>query len=138
MGTVVEAKNLQTGKELFRLLIYAKASGPLNDIACSVNKPLAEELLKLKPSRRTMQMEKCFVRVLATFPQMPVIKDIDVMFNPAYEVDVMKMLISAYKQKPFKLVWPGNYEDGRLIYSYENYQDYRTFEINDYDIICVI
>ena len=138
MGTVVEAQRLQAEQSLFRLLIYAKATEQLIDTACSVNKPLAEELLKLKPSRRTMQLEKCFMRVLATFPEAPVIKDIDVMFNPAYEVDVMKVLISAYKQKPFTLVWPGRYEDGRLIYSNENYQDYRTFEINDYDIVCVI
>ena len=138
MGTVVEARKLQTEQGLFRLLIYARANEQLAEKACSINKPLAEELLKLKPSRRTMQLEKCFLRVLAAFPDAPVIKDIDVMFNPAYEVDVIKVLISAYKQKPFTLVWPGSYEDGRLIYSNENYQDFRTFEINDYDIVCVI
>lgn len=138
MGSVIDHSKFNAGQPVFRLLIFAGGVSDDIDTACSVNKPLAEELLKLKPSRRTMQLEKCFTRVLATFPEAPVIKDIDVMFNPAYEVDVMKVLISAYKQKPFTLVWPGRYEDGRLIYSNENYQDYRTFEINDYDIVCVI
>ena len=106
--------------------------------ACSANKPLAEELLKLKSSSRTMRLEKCFTKVLEGFPKMPVVKDIDVMFNPAYKVNVLQILISAYKQKPFTLVWPGSYEDGKLIYGDANYRDYKTFEINDYDIVCVI
>ena len=138
MGNIVEANKLQTEQDLFRLLIYVKANEQQTEKAYSINKPLAEELLKLKPNRRTMQLEKCFLRVLAELPETPIIKDIDVLFNPAYEVDVIKVLISAYKQKPFTLVWPGIYENGKLIYSNENYQDYKSFEINDYDIICVI
>ena len=55
-----------------------------------------------------------------------------------YKVDVMKMLVSAYKQKNFSLVWPGNYADGKLIYSEEGYPDYRVYEIKDYDIMYVI
>ena len=63
---------------------------------------------------------------------------IDVMFNPAYKIDVLKVLVSAYKQKPYSLVWPGIYSDGKLMYSEEGYPDYRVYEIQDYDIMCVI
>lgn len=138
MGVIVESKQVHSTHGLFRFLIYTNRNNKLLSESYSLNKPLAEELLKLKPNRRTMQLEKCLIRVLQSLPEEPIIKDIDVMFNPAYEVDVMKVLISAYKQKPFTLVWPGIYEDGRLIYSTENYQDYKTFEINEYDIVCVI
>ena len=85
-----------------------------------------------------MQLEKCFVKVLESLPEQPIIKDIDVLFNPEYKVDVMKMLASAYKQKKFSLVWPGSYTDGKLIYSEEGYPDYRVYEIKDYDIMYVI
>ena len=138
MGTVVEARKLHSEEGLFRLLIYANPTDEQAASAVSINKALAEELLRLKPNRRTMQLEKCFLRVLSSLPEAPVISSIDVMFNPAYEVDVMKVLVSAYKQKPFSLLWPGRYENGKLVYSATGYPDYTVFEINDYDIVCVI
>jgi hypothetical protein len=85
-----------------------------------------------------MQLETCFFRVLETVPGGSAIKDIDVMFNPDYKVDVLKILIAANKRKQFNLIWPGDYEDGKLIYSKEGYPDYRVFEISDYDILCVL
>ena len=138
MGTMVEYRKLPGKEEVFRLLIYCNDISGMNTDAVSLNKPLAEELIKLKPFQRTMQFEKCFVNVLKALPDRPMIKDIDVMFNPAYKIDVLKVLVSAYKQKPYSLVWPGIYSDGKLIYSEEGYPDYRVYEIQAYDIMCVI
>lgn len=137
MGTTIEARNLAARQELFRLLIYVKADA-VQDKAISVNKSVAEQLLKLKPSRRTMQLEKCFLKAIASLPEESVIKDIDVLFNPDYKVDVIKLLISANKQRAFSIIWPGEFRDGKLIYSEENYPDYKSFPISDYDIYCVI
>lgn len=39
-----------------------------------------------------MRLASCFQSVLAQYPDNVVIKDIDVMFNPAYQVDVLKLL----------------------------------------------
>lgn len=103
----------------------------------SLNKVLAEELLKLRPRQRSLQMEKCLLNVLEGLPENPVVKDVDVLFNPSYTVDVLLVLISAYKRRPFRLVWSGTYREGKLIYSEEGYSDYKTFQISDYDIICI-
>ena len=86
---------------------------------------------------RSLQMEKCLVEVLKQFPENAVVKDVDVLFNPHYKVDVLKVLIAAYKQHPFSLIWPGTYKNGKLVYSEEGYPDYQVYEISDYDIICV-
>ena len=136
MGNIIKVQDIDSSTDMFRLLVYTNVTQ--DDSACSINKPMAEELLKLKANRRTMQFDKCFSRVLNSLPANPTIKDIDVMFNPAYEVDVLKVLVSAYKQKPFSLIWPGKYEDGKLIYSAEGFPDYKVYDINDYDIVCVI
>ena len=138
MGTLVEYRKMPDKHTVYRLLIYSKAISEIASQATAVNKSIAAELVDLKPSRRTMQLEKSFVKVLELLPEQPVIKDIDVLFNPAYKVDVMKMLVSAYKQKKFSLVWPGTFSDGKLIYSEEGYPDYRVYEIKDYDIMYVI
>lgn len=136
MGIIIEAKKNNSTDSLFRLLIYAAAFQ--EGSAYSMNEPMAKELLRLKENRRTMKLEKCFSRVLSSLPENPTIKDIDVMFNPAYEVDVIRVLVSAYKQKSFSLIWSGEYEDGKLIYSAEGFPDYKVYDINDYDIVCVI
>ena len=138
MGEILQYHHLPERNSLYRLLIYSKAISEIASKAIAVNKPIAAELVDLKPSRRTMQLEKCFVKVLESLPEQPIIKDIDVLFNPAYKVDVMKLLSSTYKQKQFSLVWPGTFSDGKLTYSEEGYPDYRVYEINDYDIMYVI
>ena len=138
MGTLVDYRKMPDKQIVYRLLIYSKEISEIASQAISVNKSIAAELVDLKPNRRTMQLEKSFVKVLESLSEQPVIKDIDVLFNPAYKVDVMKMLVSAYKQKKFSLVWPGIYADGKLIYSEEGYPDYRVYEIKDYDIMYVI
>ena len=137
MGGIIEARKLTSRRELFRLLIYVKPDYvPAN--AFSVNKPLAEKLLSIKPSRRSMQLEKCFNEVVSDFPPGAVIKDIDVMFNPDYKVDVMRILIAANKLKPISVIWPGRCAEGKLYYSEESLPDYKVFEISDYDIYCVV
>ena len=138
MGATLTYKDLHNSQEIFQLLVYCNAPQEIYSSAISMNKRLASELIKVKPTRRTMQLEKCFVKVLDSLPEQSIIKDIDVLFNPAYKVDVMKLLSSVYKQKQFSLVWPGNYADGKLTYSEEGYPDYRIYEIKDYDIMCVI
>ena len=119
----------------YRLVI--DCSGEPSAEAHSLNKVLAEELLKLRPRQRSLQMEKCLLEVLKRLPENAVVKDVDVLFNPAYKVDVLKVLISAYKQRPFRLIWSGTFKEGKLIYSEEAYPDYQTYDVSEYDIICI-
>lgn len=138
MGTVISLRQLATQKNMYRLIIFANDTYDQEASAVSINKRLAEELRKLKPTRRTMQLEKCFNKILDSLPEKVVIKDIDVMFNPAYMVDVIRILVEANKRHPFSLVWSGRYDDNRLLYSEEDLADYKAFEISDYDIVCVV
>lgn len=85
-----------------------------------------------------MRLASCFQSVIAQYPDNVVIKDIDVMFNPAYQVDVLKILTEARKSKPYSVIWPGRYENGTLYYSEQGYPDYKTYEVKNYDITCVI
>lgn len=137
MGAIISQREMNTASSSYRLIIYSKA-GLVHTNAVSINKLLAEKLIKIKPSRRTFQLEKCFHDVIASLPDDTIIKNFDVMFNPQYKVDVLKILISANKQKPIRVLWPGQYSDGKLIYSNELLPDYRVYEISEYDILCVV
>lgn len=138
MGTIIEISRLPDDAAMIsRLLIYMKAIQKMHEPR-SVSKPLAEALLACKPNRRSMKLEQIFNNILDTLPDGVVIKDIDVLFNSDYKVDVLKILIESRKRKRYSVIWPGRCEDGKLIYSEEGFPDYKTYNIENYDITCVI
>ena len=140
MGVIISNRDFFTIDKtgLLRPLIFCSPDKDLKDKAISLNVLLAERLVAVKPNRRTMRMEQCFQQVLTTLTEGVVIKDFDVMFNPEYEVDILRIMIAQYKIKPFDLIWPGKYQEGKLIYAEEGYSDYKVYEIDKYDVTCVI
>lgn len=86
-----------------------------------------------------MRLELCFSLALSDLTEGAVIRDIDVLFNPTYQIDVLALLVSARRKRAFDVVWPGRYENGRLVYAEEGCADYRTFDVFDdrYDITCI-
>ena len=137
MGTIIEFHQVPDEQAMLnRLLVYFKAFQKMAEPR-SVSKELAEGLLACKENRRSMKLEQIFNSVLDKYPDGVTIKDIDVMFNPDYKVDVLKILIAARKRKRYSVIWPGRYEDGKLIYAEEGYPDYKVYEIANYDITCV-
>lgn len=137
MGTLIEYRNAPNRRTASQLVVYCNSRSETNGTVYSLNKPLAAELVQLESSRRTMRLGDCFQNVLNRLPDWPIVMDIDVMFNPNYKVDVMKILISSYKHKRYSLIWPGNYAEGKLTYGEENSLDYHVYKISDYDVVCV-
>lgn len=71
-------------------------------------------------------------------PDEVIIKDFDVLFNPEYKVDMMKIMVVACKIKPFSAIWPGTLVENKLIYAEEGFKDYKTYSVEDYDVTCII
>ena len=140
MGIVISKRDLSTidKTRLMRPLIYCNPDKEIEERAVSLNVPLAKKLVAIDPKRRTLRMERCVQQVLGGLSADAIIKDFDVLFNPEYEVDILRILIAQYRIKPFDVIWPGRYENGKLIYAEEEYRDYKVFEINKYDITCVV
>lgn len=121
-----------------KVIVYCNPSQELLAKAISINIPLARNLMKFKPDRRTMRLEGIFSGILNELPKDPLIKDFDVMFNPDYKVNILKICIEARKRKPFGIIWTGKYENGKLYYAEEGYKDFTVYDINDYDVTVVI
>lgn len=94
--------------------------------------------MRVKSKRRAMKIEKCFIAVLVMLLVGVSIKDFDVLFNPEYKVEVLRILVNACKTRTFSVMCPGVVQDNKLIYSEESYPDYKEFEIEMYDITCVV
>lgn len=123
---------------LLKPIIYCYQDKEMSDKAVSLNYALAKKLLNIKSNRRTIKLATCFEEILKTLPDNAVIKDFDVMFNPDYKVDVLKIMVDACKRRPFSIIWPGKCEDGRLFYAEDGYSDFKTFSVEEYDVICII
>lgn len=119
-------------------LVFCNPDKSLKANAISINVEMAKKLSEIKQNRRSMRMEQCFQELLNELPDCVVIKDFDVMFNPEYEIDVLKIMIATAKTKPFSLIWPGKFEEGKLVYAEEGFQDYKVFDVNKYEITCII
>ena len=137
MGTIIEFHQMDNEETMCaRLLVYMKTIQKMLEPK-SVSKELADGLLVCKPNRRSMKLEQIFNTVLDKYPDGVTIKDIDVMFNPNYKVDVLKILIAARKRKKYSVIWPGRFENGKLEDGEEGYLDYIVYSIADYDITFV-
>jgi len=140
MGVVIKVRDLpaleRSGMAL--PILYCHPDKSLEEQAVPINIEMAKKLSAVKPNRRTMRMEQCFQQVLSSLPDNVVICDFDVMFNPDYAVDVLRIMCSTARTKSFSVLWPGKCEGGRLIYAEEGYRDYKVFEINKYDVTVVV
>ena len=140
MGIIIKARDLPALERsgIQRPVIYCNSDAVDIDGAVSLNIELAKKLAAIKPNRRTMRMEQCFRQVIESLPDDIVIKDFDVLFNPDYEIDILRIMSSLAKSKPYRIIWPGKCDGQRLIYAEEGYQDYKVFEVDKYDVTCVI
>jgi len=120
-----------------RPLIFCCEVNSYTDKVASLNTPLAKRLSRIEPSARSRRLEECLVDCLAGQPGDLVIGDFDILFSPTYQVDVVALLVSAYRRHRFDVLWPGTFVGNELVYAEEGYPDYRTYDINRYDITCI-
>ena len=120
-----------------RPLIFCCEVNGYTDKVASLNTPLAKRLSHIEPSARSRRLEECLVDCLAGQPGDLVIGDFDILFSPTYQVDVVALLVSAYRRHRFDVLWPGTFVGTELVYAEEGYPDYRTYDINRYDITCI-
>lgn len=141
MGEVLKTYQFEACEKssLMKPIIFCNPSKELEAQAVSVSIPLAKEFQKQGSAMmRTMRLENNLLEVIGKLGEDPVIKDIDVLFNPAYQTDVLKSLINVCRKKQFRLIWPGRFEDGRLYYAEEGYRDYKTYDVANYDVTIIV
>lgn len=136
MGRIVDAFEYHD-QELVdsgKLIVFCNNNNA--DEGISLNVPLAEKLKEVSPTKRNLQMEKYISEIIDSHEE-SLIKDFDILFNPIYKIDLLQIFINLKKTKDISIRWPGELKENRLIYAEPEYDDYKTFTIDNYDIICV-
>lgn len=65
------------------------------------------------------------------------VKNLDMLFNPEYKLNVLKYFIDLSRNKLIFLEWPGKLKSRELEYSEINYPDYQRYNIDDHKIVVV-
>ncbi len=105
----------------------------------SLNVSIAKELISVKPIRKSsLMLPKIVDTIIAELPKNSTIKDFDVLFNPDYQIDVLQFLIAACKKREFSIIWSGTYSNGKLIYAEPGYADFKTYDLDKYDVTCIV
>lgn len=104
----------------------------------SLGELLSAELMKSEKEKRSSMIESELEKLLTTNGSNEIIiSDIDILFNPEYRLDVIKSFVNLSRNKNLIIQWPGEYHGGNLIYSKQEYSDYKRYLIKDYDAICL-
>lgn len=123
---------------LMKPIIFCCPDEELEKNAIALNVSIAEKLITTKPSRRSFKLPSIIDTIIADLPEDSIIKDFDVLFNPDYQIDVLQLLIAACKKKEFAILWPGRYSDGKLMYAETDYSDFKIYDLDKYDVTCIV
>ena len=137
MGTIVSREKLPVQKNA-TLIIYCNNGDVFSNESKDISLEIARKLIEIPEKARTLKITNTISDIVKKYPDETIFKGFDVLFNPSYQIDIIKVLTNIRKQHIFKIIWPGTFADSQLIYSEEGFKDYAKFNIDNYDITCVI
>lgn len=109
----------------------------LSSETISLNLRLAQNLLKFQVDERADVVQNEVMTILTENRSSLLIKDFEMLFDPRYKVDVVKLISEVSRLRKVIALWPGTISENNLIYANAESPDYQVCNINNYDIICV-
>lgn len=106
-------------------------------IELKLNKKLAESLVKFPIEDRSANVTQEVQKILSDANGYIFLKDYEMLFDPSYELDVIRFICDISKFLRIVVMWCGTCSNGVLEYAEPGYPDYQRFEINRYTVVCV-
>lgn len=104
----------------------------------SLGQELSQKLLKYdKGKRREMVFEELNKIISNNESENILVSQIDILFNPDYNIDILRFFINASRTKNLVVIWSGKVSNNQLIYSEAKYKDYQSFDIASLDVLCL-
>lgn len=98
-----------------------------------LNTVLSKALLAFPPQERPSQIET-LIKSLIPPQSALLISEFEMLFDPRYKIDVLKLYCERSKASRMAIIWPGTYEDGKLSYAQPEDPDYNLFYGDNYQI----
>jgi len=137
--SIKETKNAFVNSNIDNLLVlcgehnYSSAFSDFEEI--NIGESLAKELLEYSLDQRKKYVESSIEKIIAKKKSSKLlIKNIELIFNPNYKIDILKLFLNIERNKKIAIIWPGYKKDDELIYSETSYEDYIKYKISNYNI----
>jgi hypothetical protein len=104
----------------------------------SLNKILVEILVKKDTETRTQFVYEEVIKIITSKQSPVLLTDYEILFDPRYNIDVIRLFYEISRRTKIVIKWCGMLEDDRLVYANPVFKDFHSYNIHDYDIICVI
>jgi len=103
----------------------------------SLNLPLAERLSLIPRDQRELRITD-EIRDLLFKDITPLVLDhYEILFSPAYRLNILKIFSEIARIRPFYTQWAGKFRQNALTYAEPDDPEYRNYRITDYDVIVV-
>lgn len=104
-----------------------------------VSESLSAWLLDVCPVDRPTTVAHQFRRAGALNTPGPVfVSDIALLFEPAFRLDPLRLLLDASRRKPLVVTWPGSVAGDRLAYAVPEHSHYRTWPRTELCPHCIV
>jgi len=104
----------------------------------SLNKTLSKRLLSYKQDKRKLFILDELNNIVKKQDGSLFIQDFEILFDPNFQIDVLKTFILLNRYRKIAVLWPGIYKNKKLIFAEPGYKDYKVYNIDHYDINCII
>ncbi len=137
MGIIITEEGFSV-QDKAALIIYCNNGRSFSNGEKDICLEIASKLIEIPKKTRSLKISGILSDIIKHYPDETVFRGLDILFNPSYQIDIIKVLTNIRKQHNFIIIWPGTFSDNHLIYSEEGFKDYAKFNIDNYDITCVI
>jgi hypothetical protein len=149
-ATTLERAIEQAASQYYRLVVLAGVPGSgktaaLQSVAqklgcplVNVNLELSKRMLELTRSQRSRQVERLLKDVIAAAPGDVVLLDnLEILFDPALEVEPLRLLQVSSRNRTVVASWNGSYRDGTLTYAEPGHPEFVQLKQTDAVVIPV-
>ncbi len=103
-----------------------------------VGPELSAKLKAVPPRKRPREAQRWVTHAVRALAPGPVLcTAIDLLFEPALELDPLALFRQASRKTRLVVLWPGTYQHEGLAYAVPQHAHYRTWRAPDVDIFCL-
>ena len=116
---------------------FIKAIADANIQSLSLNLPLAKAFSGKSEREIVMALTETVISLLPK-GEAVYLKDYEMLFDPRYKLDVLRMFCEISRYNKLIVKWRHGFDGSSLIYAEPGYEDYSKYRISEYDVACVI
>lgn len=106
-------------------------------VTLSLNKEISSALMNFRADDRPSKALDVIKNLLEEAAASVIITDFEMLFDPRYKLDVLKVFCEASRTKNIAVKWCGSVTEDSLCFSEPQYTDYHNYKIERYTLICV-